>query len=384
MTRWLRLSARAFALATILVGVAAPARAGSAVEPSAPSTDGTTLGRDVPVLPAKAKAPDAPADLLVETHGFLRVVYHPSLFESVRRLVADASSVRASLAATVGQSVLEHVELRVARTPEEMAALSPIEAPPPARATGVAYPPLSLIVISHRAADGSAASTDDVFRHELAHLALAEAARHELPRWLSEGFAVQASGELAARRVQTLFSARLHGTLLSFADLGTFPEDEAAQRVAWAQSADFVRWLARGEGRARFAAALARVRSGATLDRALDDAYGEDTRGLEHRWREDLSHRYVTVPLVLATATGWALAIAAFWAVARRRRRKLARARRAERHAYEEREIVEAPEPRTSEPRLLVCDRGLGHVVYIVEGKSVPKVEHDGKRHTLH
>ncbi len=384
MARWLRNAWRAVSLAAALLGASLGIEAPAHAEPS----EASPLGRDLPAVPAKAKAPDAPADLLVETHGFLRVVYHPSLFEGVRRLVADASSVRASLAATVGQSVLEHVELRVARTPEEMAALSPIEAPPPPRATGVAYPSLSLIVLSHRDADGSAAPIDDVFRHELAHVALAQAAGHELPHWLQEGFAVCSSDELATRRMQTLFSARLHGSLLSFADLGAFPEDAAAQRVAYAQSADFVRWLSRGEGRARFAAAIARVRSGATLDRALEDAYGEDARGLEHRWREDLSHRYVTVPLVLATATGWALAITGLWVVARRRRRKLARARRAERTAHEEREereIVEQPEPSsTSEPRLLVCDRGLGHVVYIVEGKGVPKVEHDGKRHTLH
>ncbi|MGZ3455083.1 MAG: hypothetical protein ACXVEF_36100, partial [Polyangiales bacterium] len=40
---------------------------------------------DVPAMPAHpVKAPELPTELMVETHGWLRVAYHPSVFEGVR------------------------------------------------------------------------------------------------------------------------------------------------------------------------------------------------------------------------------------------------------------------------------------------------------------
>lgn len=335
-------------------------------------------GVDLPTGAHTLHAPDAPTDFLVQTHGFLRVAYHPSAFEAVRHLTDAADAARASLATTLGQSVLDKVELRIARTPDELALLAPNDAPPSARATSVAYPSLSLIVISVRDVDGSPSAYEQAFRHQLAHLALSDAAAgRPLPRWLQEGFAVYSSGESTVARAQILWTAHVRKNLVSFSALETFPSDPAAARVAWAESADFVRYLDRDT--TRFAAAIARARTGDPLDRALADAYGADLRSLEHAWRDDLGTRCVTLPLGIGAGAGWAVAIGAI--VARRKRRhKKAR-------VAEMQKPLPEPSPEQSdksEPRLLVCDRGLGHVVYIVEGKPVPGVEHEGKRHTLH
>lgn len=357
---------RAFAVVAAITTAAATARADD--EP----------GRDLPPIPAREiHTPNAPADFLIETHGFLRIVYHPSAFEAVRRLAAAADAMRASLATTLGQSVLDNVEVRVARTSEEMALLAPAEAPPAPHSTSAAYPSLSLVVLSIRNAEGVPSPLDAAFHHQLAHVALSHAAAgRPLPRWLHEGFAVYSSGEATLARAQILWTADVRKSLLSFGALDAFPTDPGAARIAWAASADFVRFLDR-DG-ARFAATIAHVRTGDPLDRALTDAYGRDLRGLEQSWREDLSTRCVTMPLGIGAAAGWLVAIGAL--VARRRRRTRARAM-----------MTEAPLPEPSpqqsdksEPRLLVCDRGLGHVAYIVSGKPLPKVEHEGKRHTLH
>lgn len=367
-------SSRCLAVLASVALSATPARAADAIDES-------PIGRDAPKLPAHAiKAPAAPSDFLVETHGFVRIVYHPSTFEAVRRITSDADAARAAFAGVVGQSVLDRLEIRIARTPEELAMLSPEEAPPVAGSNGVAYPPLSLVVISVRDRDGGPTSLDEVFRHQLAHVALFDAtAGRPLPRWLQEGLAVQMSGEATIARAKLLWTAHVRKQLLSFAQLESFPDDGPTARVAWAESADFVRFLAR-DG-TRFAATIARARSGDSLDRALTVAYGKDLRGLEQTWRDDLGTRCVTIPLATAGALGWGLAIAAV--VRRRRRRRERDAVAAE--ASEALQLPELPEPPPDkEGRLLVCDRGLGHVVYIVEGRAVPKVEHDGKRHTLH
>jgi hypothetical protein len=363
---------RALAVVAAITSVAATARADD--EP----------GHDLPPIPAREiHAPEAPADFLVETRGFLRIVYHPSAFEAVRRIASGADAVRASLATTLGQSVLENVEVRIARTSEEMALLAPADAPPSAHSTSAAYPSLSLVVLSIRNADGVPGPLDEAFHHQLAHVALADAsAGRPLPRWLHEGFAVYASGEATLARTQILWTADVRKSLLPFASLDAFPTEPRAARIAWAESADFVRYLDR-DG-TRFAAAIARARTGDPLDRALTDAYGKDLRGLEQSWRDDLTTRCVTLPLGIGAGAGWLVAIGAL--VARRRRKSRARA-----SLVAETELpAPALDPPSldpgnkSEPRLLVCDRGLGHVAYIVAGKAVPNVEHEGKRHTLH
>ncbi|MBI2389897.1 MAG: hypothetical protein HYV09_09915 [Deltaproteobacteria bacterium] len=365
--------------------VASSTHARSAHAGDAPLDD---PGADLPVAPAPekggeagaaaaqpTKAPVAPADFLVEMHGWLRVVHHPSTFEAVRQVVHAADATRASLATMLGQSVLEHVELRVARTPEEMLVLAPSEAPPAANTTAATYPALSLIVLSARSVEGDPGALGEAFHHQLAHVALFDAAAgRPLPRWLQEGFAVQASGEHGFSRAQMLWSAHVRGGLQPFSSLDEFPEAPRAARIAWAQSADFVRFLVRDQGGTRFAAAVARTRGGDAFERALGDSYGADLRTLEQKWRDDVATRNVTGPLAVSAAVGWGLAVAVI--VRRRRKRRAA--------PIEEELAPTVVEQRKSEPRLLVADRGLGHVVYIVERKGVPKVEHDGKHHTLH
>ena len=359
-------SLRSIAVLASIALIAAPVRAEDA------AVEESSVGRDLPMLPAHAiKAPPAPPDFLVETHGFLRIVYHPSTFESVRRIANDADAARAAFASTVGHSVLDQVEVRIARTPEELAMLSPQEAAPPSGSTGVAYPSLSLVVMSVRDRDGAPGALDEVFRHQLAHVALFDAvAGRPLPRWLQEGLAVQMSGEATLARGQILWTAHVRRTLHSFAQLESFPTDAKGARVAWAESADFVRFLAKDS--TRFAATIARARSGDSIDRALTDAYGADLRSLEQSWREDVGTRCVTIPLASLGALGWGAALAAL-VVRRRRKRALAAAAPS----------VQTPELDSANEHLIVCDQGLGHVVY-VQAHTIPKVEHEGKRHTVH
>jgi hypothetical protein len=336
------------------------------------------VGADLPKLPpATLQAPPPPQELLGEKHGWISVVYHPSLYDVAQRLVHEGDATRASLQALLGVDVLDTIEVRIARTKEELDALSPREAPPPAGAWGVPYAPLRLIVVAKPPND-DAPSAEDVFRHELAHVALFDAtAGRPLPRWLDEGFAVHATGERSLSRLHTLWRAEVSGPWLSVGQLESFPDEPTLAHVADAESADLVRFLSRDENHARFVDLIARVRAGDAIDHAAAEAYGANLANLEHRWHEDVTRRCVTTPLAAAGALGWGLAGAAIVVAWRRRRRAAAR-----------KLALAAEAARTGKTpgseKLVVVEEGVGHVVYMVERPPVPTVEHDGKMHTLH
>ena len=335
------------------------------------------VGADLPKLPpATLQAPPPPEELLSEKHGWISVVYHPSLYDVAQRLVHEGDATRTALRSMLGVDVLDAIEVRIARTKEELDALSPREAPPPAGAWGVPYAPLRLVVVAKPPND-DAPSAEDVFRHELAHVALFDAtAGRPLPRWLDEGFAVHATGERSLSRLHTLWRAEVSGPWLSVGQLESVPDEPTLARVADAESADLVRFLARDEDHARFVAFLTHVRAGEAVDRAALDAYGANLVSLEHRWQEDVTRRCVTTPLIVAGALGWGLAGAAVVVAWRRRRR--AAARKLALGAQE------AMAKTAGSEKLVVVEEGVGHVVYMVERPPVPTVEHDGKMHTLH
>lgn len=356
----------AAALSTILAIVAArPASA----EPLA------QVGVDLPKIPPTTlQAPAPPAELLTERHGWISVVYHPSLYDVAQRVVHEGQGARASFESVLGVDVLADVEVRIARTQEELAALSPREAPPPSGVWSVPYAPLHLVVLAKPPNDEPA--SEDVFRHALAHVALFDAtAGRPLPRWLDEGFAVHVNGERSFARKHALFRAEVSGPWLSVAQLESFPDEPTLALVADAESADLVQFLSLEQNQAHFVAFLARLRDGDTVDRAAVGAYGADLRTLEHRWRQDVTRRFVTTPLVVAGGVGWTVAALAVF-VAWRRRRRAKEPSRDLAHV--------ADGKRASEKKLVVVDEGVGHVVYMVERPPVPTVEHDGKMHTLH
>ena len=336
--------------------------------------EGATASDDRLSLPATAlEAPPIPAELLTEHHGWLTIAYPPALYDSAQRLVHDADAARGALTATIGVDVLQSIEVRLARTPQEMALLSPREAPPP-HARGVAYAPLRLIVLLRSSTD-DAATVEETFRHELTHVALFDAtAGRPMPRWLDEGFAVHATGERAFERLTALWMAQVRGSLQSLGQLEGKPGDASTARTADAEQADLVRFLAERDDGARFVAFLARVRSGEAIESAAAGAFGADLRSLEQQWRADVVWRCVTVPLCVGGAVGWGVAALAILRARRRKRR---------RDALGAADVDAPAEATVRGEKLVVVEEGAGHVV-LIERPRVPTVEHDGKMHTLH
>jgi hypothetical protein len=318
----------------------------------------------------------------VKDLGWIRFSYVPGegAYERVAPLIRDAEEIKAKLADDFGQPVLTKVDVRIARTPEEMATLAPREYPPPSYASGVAYKELDLVLLTLTAPrTNEGVDLDEVFRHELVHVALEDAVAHRhVPTWFNEGLAIRESGENPYARTKSLMDATLSGTILPLADIDrSFPADNYEVSIAYAESADFVSFLMRKADRARFQALIERVHDGEAFDRAISDAYGSDLKKLEFQWKEELNKRFTYIPVLTGGSLVWVLVIAALVVgyVKRRRRAKATLAR------WEKEEAAADAAMRAAKE---IEDRPSFEHMALQAKVELPKVEHDGRWHTLH
>jgi hypothetical protein len=363
----------------LLIALAIPLRALAAQDPAEASPH--DIGVVTTAAPVELGAP--PADFQRIDQGGLALEFPASVRARVEPLVDEIETVRARLSKDLGQSVLSSVYVRVARGPDQMVQLAPVGWPPYDYAVGMAYPSAHLILLSMQApVTWEATDLAEVLQHELAHLALDEAvAGHHVPLWFNEGLAMYESGEGRWLRWQTLSYAALGDRLIPLSDLDrAFPRDATGVGLAYAESADVVRFLARDVDRARFGSLVQRVRVGVAFNRALEDAYSTDVRKLEYEWREDVKKHLRLLPLLTGGGLFGALTGALLMAAWVRRRRH-ARAKLAQ-WAREEAESDVAMVAHRVNPALaapdVVPDDGPPRV------PSMPVVEHEGRWYTLH
>lgn len=264
------------------------------------------------------------------------------------------------------------VELRVVRDADDLARIAPPGRSAPAWAVGVAYPDLGVVSVALRR---GANVLDPVFtlRHELAHLALGAALGPRAPRWLHEGFAYQHSPEYSRERIETLAGMAWLGNTIPLRELDlSFPADELPANRAYAESYDFVGYLARrgrwedadDDGdRFPFRRFLHEIGTGASVDAAAIRAYGRPIQALFEEWQQDLARRYRLMPIGLIGFALWimvaGLLVLAWWRRRRQARRKLAQWESEEltRRARESQLVVPPPympwpgeDPLTEEP----------------------------------
>jgi hypothetical protein len=354
-----------------------------AIETSSEDATGALPPRDVAVVvqPGAAVLGDLPSDFERIDAGWLVLEFPSSVRLRVEPLVKEAEEFRTQLASDLGQPVLHDVRVRVARNPEQMAALAPRGIPPFEYAVAMAYPSLRVILLSLQAPESwEAPDLPEVFRHELTHVALTDGvAGQHIPRWFDEGFAIHESGEFPWKRRGLLWDAAVYKHFIPVSELDrSFPDAGSQVGLAYAESADLVRFLMRDGDRARFGSLVQRVRNGVAFDRALEDAYGSNTRILEYQWREEVGHHYSVIPAVTGGGAIWLLIVvlsAVVWA----RRRKQAREKLAQ-WAREEAEAAAASLPPM--PDLVGADPAAAPIPHRIP--SVPVVEHEGRWYTLH
>jgi hypothetical protein len=338
----------------------------------------------VVVQPAAAKLPAPPPDFERIDDGWLTLEFPASVRDRVAPLASDADAFRSRLAVELGQPVLDHVLMRVARDPEQMNALAPVGSPPFGYASAMAYPSMRLALLSLKAPHTwEATDLVTLSRHELMHLALNDAiGDHHVPRWFDEGLAIHESGEQWTERLGTLWQATLAKTLLSFADLDRGFAEGSDVGVAYAESADVVRFLMRDDDRARFGSLVQRLRAGTPFDRAVGDAYDTDLRKLEYEWRTDVSHRFGVVPLLTGGGALWGLIVVlAGAAYVKRRRRARTKLEQWEREEAEMDAAAATAREQLEREKLIPGDDDEvpPHI-----RREVPVVEHEGRWYILH
>jgi hypothetical protein len=254
--------------------------------------------------PGALTLPPLPDGYTTERRGPLVISYPRALRDVVDGALQRAERDARNLAQQFGLRSIPELTVRLVADPDEMRRLAPREVPPPDYAVGVAYPPARVALVSATAPRTRTASNmGQVLRHELSHLLLAEAAGSAtVPRWLSEGVAVQQSEEHTYERFQELASAHWTRRLLPLARLDEgFVEGPDTVNVAYAQSADFVAWIIRRDGVTRFGLLLGHLREGLTLDEAVHETYDATLERIEQDWRSDLDGRMSFAPLWAGT-----------------------------------------------------------------------------------
>lgn len=345
---------------------------------------------DAPRLDSDAAPlPSAPPEYLAHDEGWLHVRYHPAAREQVRPLLGAAAQLRSDLAEALGVAPLASVEVRVAAIPAELARLGPAD--PPSNAGAVAYTDRALVLLSLASPltlEPPRLTTR--FRHALTHLALDEAVgRRPVPRWFHEGLAARIAGEDERSRFTTLTLAALRGRLLRLSELeASMPDDAPEASLAYAEAADFVRFLQQRSA-PTLQRLVARLAMGQPFADALAGASASSVDALEHAWHEDMSRRYASLPVLFV---GLALSLLALLVVLVRKLRKprvsravaLLRAKRLARHDRAPSEPTEESARRTTLRVLISRSRGAAAVAPRRTDGDVPKIEHDGRWHTLH
>jgi hypothetical protein len=270
--------------------------------------------------------------------GEISVRAEPGLDELAKKLHQVSGPWLERIAADLeGLRQPEHIEIRLVDDAASMQDAAPPGRQVPAWAAGVAFPDLGILVVAVRRA-GRPLDTVEVLHHELAHLALGAALGKNAPHWLHEGFAYQHSAEWTWDRTETLAGMAWAGSTIPIEELdASFPAEELPANRAYAESYDFVGYLAK-RGRyedsgddgdrfpfRRFLAALARD---GNVDRAALHAYGRPLRDLFEEWKRDLTQRYMLIPAGLFVLGLWVIAalllLLAFLRRRRQNRRRLA------------------------------------------------------------
>ena len=163
----------------------------------------------------------------------------------------------------------------------------------------ITFPASQRIIMQGRASGSDAGDPREVFRHELAHLALHEFLGDLPPRWFDEGYASYSAREwnredaLAANLGLALRGAP------TFDELDQqFGGGSLAAQNAYALAYRAIVELAELDTTAGLSRFFDAWRATGSMDRALRGEYGLTIDGFEHRWRQRTRRRYGALALV--------------------------------------------------------------------------------------
>lgn len=297
----------------------------------------------------RAAAPDERAPFRTTAH--FRFFGDEDVEGTLTRLADSAEERLQRLCAPIAacDRLTRPIDVWVAADAERFAASFPDDNPMSEWASGVTFLRAQRIVLRRH---GTAVFTlQETFDHEVAHV-LAHTFAHgggarALPRWFSEGLAIWQAGEALAGRLNEALRAAAMGQLLTFDELDRrFPNEGVRVGIAYAQSALFVRKLARTAGPQAIVSLLHDVGQGVPFDTSFRTHFGAEPAALFERAAEDIESSSSPFSLFADGNLIWGLVtvlflFAAWWRL-RERKHQMARMSDSEdeRIAAEELEVL--------------------------------------------
>ncbi len=277
-----------------------------------------------PITEPRVRLPDPRAEATAERGavrldaGRFTVVAYPSELTLARAMLADAQRRD-----TFPGLPRPRARVLVALAPDARRFRAWVGPSAPEWGAAIAFPRLQRIVMQGRSAGSDAGDPIQVFRHELAHLALHEYLGDLPPRWFDEGYASYAAGEWGREETLTTSLALLARGMPSLDSLdarfyGGAGDAEEAYALAFRAVADLA-----SQDQARGLGLFFRYwRESGRFEVAVRQAYGITAAGYEQLWQQRTRRRYGALALVanLSLATSVFLVLFLPLYVNRRRR----------------------------------------------------------------
>jgi hypothetical protein len=245
-------------------------------------------GSTIETSPAHLSFDDTRYDWNSLTEGELTIYCYQEDDDFVAELMAAAQSALVRLAEDTGAELEKPTQFYIYANSNDLrgAMIYPQE-----WTGGVAYPRLGIIAIGISPTNlewGKRA-----IAHELAHMVIHQMTLNpynDLPRWLDEGLAMYAEGEMEAVFASVLSRAIANDSLISVQSLSSpFSAYIDKASLSYAQSYSLVEYLIISYGQPKMLELLNTFSQGSSYDAAFEAVYGFDMAGLDSLWREYLS-----------------------------------------------------------------------------------------------
>lgn len=138
---------------------------------------------------------------------------------------------------------------------------------------------------------GSHAGVRQTIAHELSHVVIGLATKNPyspVPRWLDEGLAMYAEGEVPAENLRALNEAVAKDALISVRSLSSYTGDASRVDLYYGEVYSLVDFMLRTYGRDKMGELLTVFKQGAHQEDALRQVYGLGLDELDAAWRASL------------------------------------------------------------------------------------------------
>lgn len=243
--------------------------------------------------------PVPPAPIRLDT-GRATIVFYPSesrLARTVAGLVINADSFPGI--------PRPKARILIALAPDEKRFREWVGPSAPEWGAAVAFPESNRIIMQGSSAGSDAGNPIEVFRHELAHLALHEAMGDLPPRWFDEGYASWAAHEWNREDVLATNLGLAWRGMPTLEELEErFEGGSTSAQEAYALAYRAVADLAELGGEQGLAPLLARWKEQRSLEKAIRLTYGITVTDFEQRWQGRTKRRYGALAVVSNLAVG--------------------------------------------------------------------------------